>query len=176
MDGLAINMRMRREPAEKAYMEGIGRLDRIEFLSPSYNGKHHSSGNLATRRRFGRSQFFLDLRPDTIGSLFWSWFDDAFSLRDMTVADAAEEPLCFVHDADELWRRFLSEAQVRVAMDTTTPIGFLGSQDLQHIAIDVHLASRTAHAYPVTQAEAERIMSLFQLRPIKSKEYGYPGS
>gem|GEM_PF-4139664 len=174
LKGLVLNMEMRRAPAVEAYETGIGRLDRTRFLSPSYNGKHFSPGSLASRRRSKYSQFFLDLRPETIGSLFWSWFDDAFTLRDMSIADAAEEPLSFLQGTEGIWRKFATDTQVRVAMDTTAPIGFIGNQDLEHVVIDLHLDSRTAHAYPVTLAEAERIMSPSGLRPIKSAEYGSP--
>jgi hypothetical protein len=174
LKSLAINMAACRERAVALYRNGIGCLDGLQFRSPSFNGKHYSSAPFAARIRKKKSQFFIDLRPDTLSSLFWDWFNDVFALDDMRVEGATDEPLRFPYHTEELWKRFLMHHHVRVAMNTTAAIGFLGDQWLKHIAIDLNLDTRTAHEFPVSEEEAEEIMRPFGVRPIKSKEYDCP--
>lgn len=168
-----INMRTRRDGAVARYLKGVGRLAELAFLRPSHDGKHWSAAPEDARRRLARSQFLVDLEELTVATLFWDWFHDAFALADMSVIDAAHEPLSFVRGTEDLWNRLRRQPGVRVAVDVTEPVGFLGAEPLDHLVMDIHLDGRTVHAYPVSEAEARRVMAPWGgLRPIKSREYG----
>jgi hypothetical protein len=91
----------------------------------------------------------------------------------MMVDDAPlrDGPIGFARRVGPLWDQFCHGRKTRIAIDTSAPIGELNGVALNHLAIDLDLASAVAHGYPITAAEAQSIMDPFEVRLIKSREY-----
>ena len=165
-------MELRRGPSVAIYEAGIGRLSRASFLRPDHDAKHYTSETLRDRKSRSASQFCKNLLSETLREIFWSWFDDIFALDDMDLMEASYAPLRFLHRSEQLWDIFQQSSQVRIAIDTTAPIGFRGDAELKHLAFDVGMSAGRIHAYPISEREAVDIMAPLPVRQIKSREYG----
>lgn len=162
-----INLRSRRQEAVDLYLNEIGRLGGIRFLRPSEYGKHYSvKGPRHTGQKI--SFFYSDWRSSTLANLFWSWFDDMMLVE---VTPPRTGPIDFLRDVSSLWERFRTGRTIRIAVDASAPLGVLNGTPLDHLAIDLDLSTKVAHAYPISEAEAAEIMDPFQVRLIKSREY-----
>ena len=160
---LVININARRPLAEASYYDGLGRLGRIKFLRPSEhgNGKHYSlSGPKVSKAP--PSYFYRDVKSEVLATLFWQWFDDIFLL-----IEASDGRRMFAREVETLWEKFRSDNNVRIAIDAVLVVGEHNGITLTHLAIDLDLSSGVAHAYPITHAEALKIASGVDLRPIK---------
>ncbi len=162
-----INLRSRRDEAVDLYLKELGRLGGIRFLCPSEHGKHYA---VAGPRRTGQkiSFFYTDLRSSTLANLFWSWFDDMMLVEETPPRTG---PIDFLRNVGPLWERFRTDRTIRIAINVTAPLGEFNGTPLDHIAIDLDLLAKVAHAYPVSHAEAIAIMNPFEVRLIKSWEY-----
>lgn len=161
------NLEARRPSAEVLYLQEIGRLGRLHFLTPSEHGKHFSK---AGPRRGSKniSYFYKDWRADTLSNLFWSWFSDMMSVNEIPLR---EGPIEFQFEARELWESFRNGRNFRIALDTCYPIGEQNSEIFQHLAIDFDLGACVAHGYPISAAEAGEIMGAAPVLQVKSREY-----
>lgn len=155
------NLRDRHAEAEQKYMQGAGRLAGLKFLAPSYNGKHYTGGidnlTIIDRTKNGPSLFFFDVDPDLLQCKFWEWFDCVFEVSEdvhpFYKYDSFTHPELY-----PLWQKFLSAHQVRVAFNTMRDIGASEGEVSRHIAVDVSIDQKIAHAYPVSASEAATIM------------------
>jgi len=169
---LIANIRLRRDAAVAVYMKKVGRLAGIKFLRPSEHGKHYSVKVRNTRSADAPSIFFRDLESETIATTFWQWFDDMFLLDpDSREPWHLPDGQTFLRPVAALWNRFEEDHQLRIALDTAAPIGERAGESLRHVVIDIHIDTRTAHAYPVSESEAQSIMGALPVRVIKSREY-----
>jgi hypothetical protein len=166
-----INLQMRRPLAEALYLEGVGRLGRLRFLRPSEQGKHFSAGG-GKPSKHKISYFYRDLQSSTIACLFWSWFEDTMQLVELDMPPPRHGPFAFLHASDHLWSKMCNSENFRIAMNTCAPIGEQAGKPLESVAIDLDLqGGLVAHAYPVTNEQADVIMRPLPVRPIKSREY-----
>ena len=162
-----LNLEARKPAATALYLNGIGRLGRLKFVRPSAHGKHFSiSGPKKATKNI--SYFYRDWEPDTIANLFWLWFSDVMCINEVPPRDG---PINFLFNVDELWDNFCAGRNFRIALDTCSVIGEQNGNRHQHLVIDLDLGACVAHGYPVSAAEAEAIMGLAPVRPIKSREY-----
>jgi hypothetical protein len=58
----------------------------------------------------------------------------------------------------QLWRTFLSEPQLRIAVNCIRPVGASDGEETCYICLDIHVAAKTAHSYPIGRAKADQIM------------------
>jgi hypothetical protein len=149
------------------YKSEIGRLGQIKFLRPSEHGKHFSiTGPKPSSTNI--SHFCNDWQSGTLANLFWSWFDDMMMPDNSSLY---EDSFNFLRAAGPLWDRFCEGRNIRIAIYTSVSIGELNGVALKHLAIDLDLEVKVAHAYPITEAEAKQIMGPFDVRLIKPQEY-----
>ncbi|MBA1143090.1 hypothetical protein [Mesorhizobium neociceri] len=170
-DGALINLRERRPEAVRLYMEGIGRMAGLIFLSPSYNGKHFVPNVEPTavveRSKNGPSLFFKDYDPQALKSSFWIWFESVFDVDEDRRYEKDDQLTFRSAEHFPLWSDFLAKHQVRIAFDTMLPIGAVKGEIVQHVAMDIAIDMRTGHSYPVTEAEAAVIMKGLWSQPVK---------
>lgn len=166
-DATRLNLKARRPAVEALYLSEIGRLGRLRFTRPSANGKHFSAaGPKMTTKNI--SYFYRNWKADTLANLFWSWFSDAMSVNEIP---PREGPIAFRFEVNGLWDHFRVGRNFRIALDTCSAIGEQNGDRYQHLAIDLDLAACVAHGYPISAAEAEDIMGMAPVRPIKSREH-----
>ena len=80
-------------------------------------------------------------------------------------------PIEFTRDVSKLWEDLCEERRLRIALETSAPIGEQNCKALRHLAIDIDLEGGKAHAYPVTEAEAKAIMRPVDLCVVTPREY-----
>lgn len=166
-EGTRLNLEERRPAAEDFYLKGVGRLGRLHFLSPGEHGKHFSSAGPKMASR-NISYFNKNWKSSTLSNLFWSWFSDIMSVNEIP---SREGPIDFSFDVSGLWDTFCCGRNFRIALDTCFEIGQQNGVPFRHLAIDLDLGACVAHGYPISGAEAEEIMGVMPVRPIKSREY-----
>lgn len=151
------NIRDRIGRARDNYLDGIGRLGALQFIPPSEHGKHYSiSRPRMSKKRI--SYFYSDYSVENLSRLFWFWFSGMMALDE--VSGSLDDFPEFMFDAKILWDRFCSGESFRIALCACKPIGELNGVTLDHICIDIGLASGSvAHAYPITKCEAEKFMN-----------------
>lgn len=160
------NILARRSLAEAEYMAGIGRLSRLRFLRPSEHGKHYSVSG--PKKGAGKqSYFYMDAKRETLATFFWDWVDDTFMPSSDFQWDGQDE---FAREVRHLWDELRYGRKLRIAIYTTVVIGEMDGQPLMHIALDLDFETATAHAYPITEAEAVSIMGDVGVRPHKPAE------
>lgn len=162
-----LNLEARKPAAKALYLNEIGRLGCLQFLRPSVHGKHFSvAGSKKATKNV--SYFYRDWEPDTFASLFWRWFSDVMCVNEIPTRDG---PIDFVFNVDGLWEDFRCGRNFRIALDTFSAIGEQNGDRYHHLAIDFDLGACVAHGYPISAVEAEAIMGLAPVRPIKSREF-----
>jgi hypothetical protein len=154
----------RRELAVERYDAAVGWLARLSFLQPSDQKKHFkiSTKTLADAvigSRDGPSLFAKDHSAAQLRRLFWSWFLEYFD----EIADTDFHP----DDCDDpdtilrfgILQRFFTDHHTRFAVDVSIEIGASDGEPTKFLCFDLERGSATAHAYPVSEEEARRIMS-----------------
>jgi hypothetical protein len=58
----------------------------------------------------------------------------------------------------KLWQKFLTLPCLRIAINTVNPIGASEGEPTSFLCYAIHIDARVAHAFPVSEAEAQRIM------------------
>ena len=175
LDHLLVNLRLRRPEAVELYMKRAGRLAGLAFMTPAEHGKHFRATvpkeEVAVRSKDGPSLFWVNYSSEQLKSTFWVWFqmyfDSAladessnFFVHPMIVYDRVNEPDEDLYDTPvgRLWQRFLSRTSLRICMNTLLPVGACDGELTSFLCYDIHIDAKTAHCYPVSEAEAQRIM------------------
>ncbi len=163
---LLANISLRQSAAEELYMTRAGRLYHLRFMTPAEHGKHFAAGMtepaaLEQSRRKGISIFFKNFSSGDLENTFWTWlwhnFDDVNSYASYEEFLDPREELSKSPEA-ALWHRLLSETRVRICMDTIRPVGACDGELTSCLCYDVHFDTKIAHCFPVSAAEAKRIM------------------
>jgi hypothetical protein len=175
LDHLLINLRLRRPEAVELYMKRAGRLAGLTFMTPAEHGKHFRAtvpkDEVAMRSKDGPSLFGVTYSSERLKSTFWTWFqmffDSAvayesnnFFVSHMIVYNCVNEPdgELYGNPVGKLWQKFLTLTNLRICMDTLRPVGACDGELTSFLCYDIHIDAKTAHCYPVSEAEAQRIM------------------
>ncbi len=161
------NLKIRRPEAREIYLKGIGRLGNIKFARPSEHAKHFTAGG-PTAQKKNISSFHVDWSEETLADVFWSWFASMFVVTDRPYR---EGPIEFEREVNELWEQLSVARCLRVAMRTPHSIGEQNGTMLSYLAIDLNLQHAEAHAYPISETEATRIMKAFDVLEVTPKEF-----
>lgn len=156
------NIEWRMKEATALHRERSGRLSGLQFLKPSLHGKHFKPGLSASQvislSKTGPSLFYRDIAPVDLKIAFWTWFDGFFwtsmSLEDFIEKESDEQE----KGEFDVWNCFMNDHQRRIAMNVRTEIGASNGEATSRICFDLHLDSRTVHAYPVSEGDAANIM------------------
>jgi hypothetical protein len=160
-----INLRDRRPKAESLYMKRAGRLGDLSFMTPSQHGKHFRAGRseastLAESKK-GISLFFKDYGSVRLEETFWSWFLLIFdNVHDYYEYEEFLDPNEDLYKTPQsaLWRRFLSDSNLRICTDTIRPVGACNGEPTSFLCYDLHIDARKVHCYPISGPEASRVM------------------
>lgn len=179
LDQLLINLRIRRPEAVELYMKRGGRLSGLTFMTPAEHGKHFRATvpkeQVAERSKDGPSLFWVNYSSEQLKSTFWVWFQMYF---DSVLVDESSNffvsPMIVygqINDSDnepdkdlyhtpvgKLWQKFLNDTNLRICMNTLQPVGACNGKLSSFLCYDIHIDAKTVHCYPVSEAEAERIM------------------
>lgn len=175
LDQLLSNLGLRRDDAVKLYMTRAGRLAGLAFLTPAEHGKHFRATvpreEVAVRSKEGPSLFWVNYSSEQLKSTFWVWFqmyfdsmlaDESgnFFIYPMIVYDRVIKPGEDLYNTPvgKLWQKFLSHTSLRICMDTLQPVGACDGDLTSFLCYDIHIDAKTAHCYPVSETEAQRIM------------------
>jgi hypothetical protein len=160
---LTANVAERHDRMLAEYARTMGRLAGLNFLRPSYNGKHFVATAtvaevLKRTKKGGPSLFYEDIEPERMAYWFWTAVDACFALVD-TPIDCVTKSNPFVREtAILLWDNVIAGHQIRIVADVLSPIGAVDGIEVSTVAFDIDLSARTVHAYPITEAEAQAIM------------------
>ena len=160
------NLYDRRSAAVTLYMTRAGRLHGIRFMTPSEHGKHYAAGMteenaLQESSRKGISFFFKNCNGSALERGFWNWL--CLEFQNVNNYEEYEEFLDpkekrFQSPQAALWQRLLSETCLRICMNTPAPVGACDGRPTSFLCYDLHIDNRIAHCFPISEAEAERIM------------------
>lgn len=168
LESVLVNLTEQRRHAVKMYHERGGRLGLRTFLRPSMqNGKHFRPGISRDRAtefsRNGPSLFFDYHSTSALLASFWDWAGTYLDPtgQDPTLATYAawlrsDSGSSDTHRASIARDLILRKDAVRVAFDVGHPIGASGGSETRHVCFEI--ASLQSHAYPVSPAEAQRLM------------------
>jgi hypothetical protein len=165
LGNLVKNAALRRPAAMKDYSYQAGRLSGLKFMTASERGKHFLPGArrpaVVRATATGPSLFFKDYGASDLREAFWLWFLMFFDFcgsfmeyRELLSPECSPPK----HPRHQVWQNFLQEHQVRICFDTVASIGASAGEETHYVCFDVHVAAKTAHAYPVTRDEAVTIM------------------
>jgi hypothetical protein len=164
LKSLLINLAFRRSQAEELYMSRAGRLGNLNFMTPREHGKHFrprvSSEDTLEQSQKGMSLFFEDHSSIRLEKTFWSWLFHINIINDRTEYEdflTPEEDLYRTPEA-ALWRRFLSERNLRICANVLLPVGACDGRPTSFLCYDIHFHAKTAHCFPVSEEEARRMM------------------
>ena len=114
-----INMTLRRQEAIDLYMTGAGKLQGLDFLRPSYNGKHFKpwtrESDILNWSMSSYSLFLEDHTPSAIQKTFWMWFDDAFKPKPESFQSSEYADSFLLEGFRPVWQIFKNRHQARVA-------------------------------------------------------------
>lgn len=167
---LLINLRDRRPKAESLYMMRAGRLGNLSFMTPSQHGKHFRAGrseeSTLVESKRGISLFFKDYSSVRLEEAFWSWFllifDNVFDYHDYEDFLDPNEDL-YKSPQSKLWRRFLSNSNLRICTDTIRPIGACNGKPTSLLCYDLHMDAMIVHCYPISGPEAVQMMGALDI-------------
>lgn len=167
---LLINLRDRRPNAEKLYMKRAGRLGDLSFMTPSEHGKHFRAGrseaSALAESRAGISLFFKDFSSFRLEETFWYWFllifDNVLDYHDYEDFLDPNEDL-YKTPESTLWRRFLSDSNLRICTDTIRPVGACNGEPTSFLCYDLHIDAKVVHCYPISESEARRMMGALDI-------------
>jgi hypothetical protein len=156
------NIEWRMPEATALYRAKSGRLSSLEFLKPSTQGKHFRPGlsvsQILKLSKRGPSLFFRDISQLELKIAFWTWFDGFFwtslGLDDFIEMKSDKDDEAQFH----VWNCFMTDHQKRIAVNARTIIGASNGEATSRVCFDLHLDSRTVHAYPVSELESTDIM------------------
>lgn len=156
------NIEWRLPEAITSYQAKSGRLSALDFIAPSYHGKHFKlgleRGRVVKLSKGGPSLFFRDISSSDLRAAFWTWFD-GFFWTSMSLQEFLEKESTEHSNAEfDLWKSLIEDHQLRIAMNARTKIGASNGEVTSRLCFDLHLDSRTVHAYPVSEQEAVDIM------------------
>jgi hypothetical protein len=164
-DHLIEMLELRRPEAKELYLERAGRLNGLRFQSPRENGKHFKPWlkreDIPGATKDGPSLFWEDYSGGRLQGAFWTWFRMFFDFipdnwRYMRLTDPQED--LYQSPVGTIWRRFLNEPSLRIAMDTLQPLGASDGELTHFVCYDIHIGAKTAHCFPVPEAKAKEIM------------------
>jgi hypothetical protein len=179
LDHLLINLRLRHPEAVKLYRKRGGRLSGLTFLTPAEHGKHFRGTvpreQVTERSKGGPSLFWVNYSSEQLKSTFWIWFrmyfdsvlaDESgnFFIDPMIVYDRVNEPDnepnkgLYRTPVGQLWQRFLNDPNLRICMNTLQPVGACDGELTSFLCYDIHIDAKIVHCYPVSEADAKRIM------------------
>jgi hypothetical protein len=175
LDHLLLNLNFCRANAVDLYMKRAGRLAGLTFLTPVEHRKHFRATvrkeEVADWSKGGPSLFWMNYSSDQLKSTFWLWFrmyfdsvlaeeSENFFVHPMIIYDRVNEPDENLYDVPlgKLWQKFLGLTNLRICMNTLRPVGACEGELTSFLCYDIHIDARTAHCYPVSEAEANRIM------------------
>ena len=154
------------------YYSSMGRLYGLNFLRPSYNGKHFVAGATTSDvlKRTGSgapSLFYEDIDPKRLASCFWDCIDFCFMLVDSPI-NCVSFPDPFLREgAIFIWDRITTSHQLRIANNVMRPIGVVDGVEVSIIAFDIDLSGKTVHAYPITEQEGNDIMKSVKIPTVQ---------
>jgi hypothetical protein len=165
LKSLLINLKHRRPLAEKLYETRGGRLHGLRFMAPTERSKHFIAGTsreqIVQRSKNGPSLFWENYSSARLQDTFWTWFSMNFDIitnyqqyLEFMDSDSRE----YGSPEAKLWRKFLSQVQLRICMNTLQSIGACEGLSTSFICYELHIDSKIAHCYPVSEAEAAKIM------------------
>jgi hypothetical protein len=158
-------LELQRPKAEELYKNRAGRLHAFRFQSPGETWKHFKpwiKREDVPGETNGKPSLFLeDYSSARLQQSFWTWFSMFFEIipdefRYMQLTDPHEDLYRSPHGT--IWRRFLNDASLRVAMDTLLPLGASGGELTHFVCYDIHIGAKTVHCFPIPEAKAREIM------------------
>lgn len=163
-----INALARREIAIQKYKDLIGWLADLRFLQPSEHKKHYKVGvknidDAIAASKGSPSIFSYNLSEAKLRGLFWDWFLEYFEDLSNPYLDPTECEDPYIRLQYDALRDLLMKQQTRIAVNASFDIGASDGVATAYLCIDIQRANATAHAYPVSEAEAGRIMKGGQL-------------
>jgi hypothetical protein len=167
---LLVNLRDRRPKAESLYMKRAGRLGDLLFMTPSQHGKHfraaRSEASALAESYKGISLFFKDHSSIRLEETFWCWFLLVFdNVLDYYEYEDFLDPNEDLYKTPQsaLWRRFLSDSNLRICTDTIQPVGACNGERTSFLCYDIHIDTRIVHCYPISRPEACRMMGTLDI-------------
>jgi hypothetical protein len=161
---LVKNAEFRRPRVVERYFREGGRLAGLEFITASKFGKHFIAkmGRREIIRRIdqGPSLFFKDHNENDLQQAFWLWFLDFFYFCNSLYEyrEILSDDRLIDHPRYRFWQSFLDDHSIRICFDVNGPVGASAGQETNFICFDVHMDAKRVHAYPVTGAEASKVM------------------
>jgi len=146
---LVLNLGDRWPLAVELYMKRAGHLSGLHFMTPAEHGKHFvpsiGEDEIIRRSTHWPSLFLQDYGSARLQATFWGWLSmyfDAIKTPAEYMMFMDLESTSYESPEAQLWRRF-------VASD---------GESSRFLCYDIHIDSKTVHCYPVTEAEAKRIL------------------
>lgn len=154
------------------YNRSMGRLFGLNFLRPSYNGKHFVAGAtmsdvLKRTGKGGPSLFYEDLDPKRLASCFWECIDFCFMLVESPINCISISDPFLREGAISIWDKITTSHQLRIANNVMRPIGAVDGSEVSIIAFDIDLSAKTVHAYPITEQEGNDIMKSVKILTVQ---------
>jgi hypothetical protein len=163
--GLRAELSMHERSLE-LYKDRAGRLSSLNFTTPSERATKHfvvgaeQNRVISATEKKTRSLFFSDYTSDQFRRAFWTWFRNYFEFA-VAPGDYDEfvtgKKVC-ERERGKLWRRFLEESHLRIAMSTAGDIGASRGKATSFICYDILFDNKHVHCYPVSEAQAKEIM------------------
>jgi hypothetical protein len=148
-----------------------GRLRNLHFMTPAEQGRHYIQGldkNEAirfTNKNKKESLFFENVSSSELKQEFWDWVMrycgspwDHPSYVSMMEPDADLDEQGDSNQDLVLWRRLLNTSHIRICMKLNRPIGASAGVVTNLICYDIHVDTNIVHCFPVTEADAKKIL------------------
>lgn len=176
IDNQIKNAQLRRPEALKMYGKRAHRFAELSFMTPSCHdkGKHfrpklnRSIINEETRNG-APSLFYCDQPEKELKFIFFHWVEVFFSYC-RTYHDykkIVNEDSGFHPGESRIWRRFMQVHQARICFDTLVYIGASEGRETRHVCFDIHFSQKVAHAFPISEQQAQAIMGDAPVRAVK---------
>lgn len=150
------NIRSWIQSAADDYIERTRRFWNLRMLNTNEYQKHfpfkeHSRQQLKDLSSKSKiSIFFPGASPDLH---YWALISGLDSIAAPDTSDEGGSA------RSALWNNILTCKDIRIAFQAKCPIGVVGQIETPYISFDINASQLLAHAYPVTEQEANRIMS-----------------
>jgi hypothetical protein len=165
------NLEMRRPAAEQIFANRAGRLIGLGFMQPSEQKKHFNGSWSEQRSTIeserGTSYLFRNFESQVLERSFWEFMFHTFMdcVEDPSDYEEFVTPGGTLADLPEakLWNDFLTKESLRICVDTIRPIGATNGNPTSYLCFDIHIGSKLAHVYPMSEEEAQRMNSGCQI-------------